>query len=62
MQEISIQDAEDVGGGMGWVVKWAAGQAFTFLVEKIGGAVMSGEVDYSGVADSQGTYYNTVGA
>ena len=62
MNEISIQDSELVGGAgfWGWVGSQIAGGALQIIARET--LVMQGNIDYSGIADSQGTYYNTVGA
>ncbi len=62
MYELPLQDAEDVGGGIPWLAGWALSQGFTAIIGRIGQAVLAGEVDYSSLAESQGSYYNVVGA
>jgi|GEM_PF-3066593 len=61
MSEISIVDAQDVGGG-NFFVRWAISQLFTGGVNAVWDAAVSGGIDYAGLAESQGTYYNMVGA
>ncbi len=61
METLNLQDAEAVGGGNA-LLSWAIGQILGGVGGFISSAVWSGGVDYAGVAEQQGTYYNTVGA
>lgn len=60
MEQITMQDAELVGGSglVGWVLRQMAMPVLDYL----GGLITSGQVDYTGVAEEQGHYYNMVGA
>ncbi len=60
MFEISSQDADAVGGAglASWLGGYVGEQALGF----IGGAVMAGQIDYASIAESQGHYYNAMGA
>ena len=60
MQEIIVSETGCVAGGS--LASWAAGQLATAALKFIYDAVASGQVDYAGLAESQGTYYNMVGA
>ncbi len=62
MQEITMQETESIGGGMSWLVGWAAGQLLTATARYLYSSVVAGDVDYASLAESQGTFYNTVGA
>ncbi len=57
MREISLQEADAVGGSWSWV-SYVISQGVTYAI----GAAWRGEVDYAGVAEAQGHYYNMVGA
>ncbi len=57
MREISLQDADAVGGSWS-LVSYLISQGLTYAL----GAACRGDVDYAGVAETQGQYYNTVGA
>lgn len=57
MQEITMQDTESVGGA-GAILNDFLGR----LATMIGDQVMAGNVDYAGMAEEQGHYYNMVGA
>lgn len=61
MIDITFERAQDVGGGF-TIGGWAVSQLFTAGVTYAFNAVVSGRVDYAGVAEAQGTYYNMVGA
>ena len=61
MHEINPQHTEAIGGG-NFFFNWGVSQLFSQAAYGVWGAVTSGQVDYSGVAESQGTYYNMVGA
>ena len=61
MHEINLQDAGTVGGGWSFG-GWVFSQAVTFAAGYTWDAVRSGQVDYAGVAESSGTYYNMMGA
>lgn len=57
MHQITTQDAAAVAGS-GFFLNYAAGRALTWVCNE----VLSGHVDYSSIAEQQGSYYNSVGA
>lgn len=61
MTELTLQDTDQVGGGLS-ILAWIGRQVLVAGAEWTYRAVMSGQVDYAGVAEQQGTYYNMVGA
>ena len=60
MQELNCQDVETVSGAGLW--SYFARKLVDIAIIQTGEAVIAGQVDYAGVAESQGSYYNTVGA
>jgi hypothetical protein len=60
MHEITLDDAGMIGGAgvLDWFAGQLAGMAFRFVVD----AVFSGQVDYAGLAEQQGSSYNMLGA
>jgi hypothetical protein len=60
MNEISIQDSELVGGAGFW--GWVAGQVAGPVIGWTASQIMQGNVDYAGMVEQQGTYYNMMGA
>lgn len=61
MFEMSMENAREVAGG-NFFVRWAMSQLFTTAVVGVWDAATSGGLDYAALAESQGTYYNMVGA
>lgn len=61
MSELNLQDTDQVGGGLS-IFTWIVNQVGTAAGAWAYRAVMAGQVDYAGVAEQQGHYYNTVGA
>lgn len=60
MQSITMEEADGVhGAGFG---SWGLGQIGSIAVRYVAEQVMAGNIDYSGLAASEGTYYNMVGA
>ena len=57
MREISLQDADAVGGSWS-ILSYLISQGVSFAI----GMAYRGEIDYAGVAEAQGHYHNTVGA
>lgn len=57
MQSITLQQAQVVSGS-----GYLDGFIISKMLDYVCREVMAGRVDYAGVAASQGTYYNTVGA
>jgi hypothetical protein len=62
MDELSVDQADDVGGGKFSFGNWFIGNVLGAVGSYVYDATMSGKIDYAGVAEQQGTYYNTVGA
>lgn len=57
MQEVTLREAAVVSGG-GAIGNFIAGKIAGWILDQ----VIAGNVDYSSIAEQQGTYYNTVGA
>lgn len=55
MTQLTMQEADAVAGSRSFTPYGIALQVLYDLVK-------SGAIDYAGIAESQGTYYNTVGA
>ena len=61
MHEISVGGTDCVAGG-GFFANWGASQLLNIAMKYVYDSVTAGQVDYAGLAESQGTYYNMVGA
>ena len=60
MHEITMHESDAVGGG--GFLAWVAMQGAVRAVEYVFQQTINGNVDYSSLAESQGTYYNMVGS
>ena len=62
MERITMQEAEGISGAGFSFKSFGLGQIFSIPLDWVKDQVVAGNVDYAGLAESQGTYYNTVGA
>ena len=62
MEQITMPEAEGISGAGFSLKGFGLSQIFSIPLDWVKDQVLAGNVDYAGVAESQGTYYNTVGA
>ena len=62
MEPITMREAEAISGAGFSIKSFSLGQILSVPLDWVKDQVLGGNVDYAGLAESQGTYYNTVGA
>lgn len=66
MRELNAEEVEIVSGGLimapgsagGWFLSWLGGEALSWAI----GQAASGNVDYAGLVEQNGSNYNMLGA
>ncbi len=62
MEQVTMREAEGISGAGFSLKGLGLSQIFGISLDWMKDQVLAGNVDYAGLAESQGTYYNTVGA